>query len=416
MCAADAKIIGFYPIIPDEEPEISIVMPCLNEEKTIGICIEKAQAALRDSGLRGEIIVADNGSTDRSVEICRRYGVRVVHQARRGYGNAYLKGIAAARGRYIVMADSDNTYDLTEISRFVEPLRSGAELVMGNRFAGRILPGAMTWSHRYIGNPVLSALMRLMFGTTIGDSHSGIRAFTREAYQKLELRAPGMEFASEMVINATKIGLKVVEVPITYYPREGESKLRTFRDGWRHLRYMLLRSPTYLFTLPGLILLLVGVAALVPFLFGPVTVAGRSFDIHAMFLIGMGALAGYQLLTMGLFARLLAAREGIGVEDQLLRVLRRTFTLERGILAGLALLAIGAVLGGLVMTKWLATDFGALSLADTRVAFVGFIGVVLGIQTIFSSFYLICVLGIHAVDRDAEQVPDGAVTDRIDSR
>jgi glycosyltransferase involved in cell wall biosynthesis len=402
MCAADAKLIELHPPADDaEQPEISIVLPCLNEERAIGICIEKAQAALRDGRLHGEIIVADNGSTDRSIEICREHGVRVVHQPRRGYGNAYLKGIAAARGRYIVMADSDNTYDLTEIGRFIAPLRDGYDLAMGNRFKGRILPGAMTWSHRYIGNPVLSGMLKVMFSTDVGDSHSGIRACTREAYDRLGLRAPGMEFASEMVINAAKHRLKIAEVPITYYPREGDSKLRTLRDGWRHLRYMLLRSPTYLFTLPGLIMLVFGLGALAPFLWGPVTIAGRSYDIHAMFLAGLSALIGYQILSLGIFARLLGIREGIDVEDGVVRALRSAFRLERGLLVGLVLLAAGATVGLNVLMRWLDSGLGALSLADTRMAFFGLIGIVLGVQTIFSSFYLIMVLGLHADDSTA---------------
>ncbi|HVC33115.1 MAG TPA: glycosyltransferase family 2 protein [Chloroflexota bacterium] len=374
------------------QPEISIVMPCLNEERTIGACIEKALSGLAAHGLRGEIVVADNGSTDRSVEICESYGVRVVHQPKRGYGNAYLKGIEAALGQYIVIADSDDTYDLREIARFVDPLREGYDLVMGNRFKGKILPGAMTWSHRYVGNPILSGMLKVMFGTAVGDSHAGIRAFTRAAYGRLRLRAPGMEFASEMVINAAKLGLRIAEVPVTYYPRDGESKLRTVRDGWRHLRYMLLRSPTHLFIVPGLAMLVLGMAALVPFLWGPVTVAGRPFDIHAMFLLGMCALVGYQILTLGLYARLFAVREGIDVEDALLRQIRAAFSLERGLLLGLLFLITGVVVGGLVLLQWFSTDLGALSLAATRLTFFGFIGIVVGLQTIFSSFYLATVL------------------------
>ena len=385
-----------------DQPEVSIVMPCLNEERTIGKCIEKALWALREHDLRGEIVVADNGSSDRSVEICQGYGVRVVHQRRRGYGNAYLKGIEAARGKYIVIADSDDTYDLREIGRFIDLLRKGFDLVMGNRFKGKILPGAMTWSHQYVGNPVLSGILKVMFATDVGDAHSGIRAFTREGYEKMGLRAPGMEFASEMVINAAKVGLKIAEVPVTYYPREGDSKLRTVRDGWRHLRYMLLRSPTHLFVVPGCGMLLLGLLVLIPFLWGPVKIAGRPFDIHAMLLVGMCALVGYQILTLGLYARLLAVREGIDVEDRALQAFRAAFRLERGLLAGSFLLVSGGVVGGVVMVQWVSTGFGELSLADTRLAFFGLIGVVLGIQTIFSSFYLITVLGLHADDSTAE--------------
>lgn len=378
-----------------DQPEVSVVLPCLNEERTIARCIEKALYGLRECGVRGEIIVSDNGSSDRSVEICESYGVRVVHQPKRGYGNAYLKGIDAARGRYIVIADSDDTYDLREVARFVDLLRGGYDLVMGNRFKGEIIDGAMSWSHQYIGNPFLSGMLKVMFSSNVGDSHSGIRAFTRAAYRRLHLRAPGMEFASEMVINAAKLGLKIAEVPVTYYPRDGQSKLRTVRDGWRHLRYMLLRSPTHLFIMPGLALLIVGLFALVPFLWGPVVLLGRPFDIHAMLVAGMSALVGYQIVTLGLYARWFAIREGIDVEDRLLRGIRTAFSLERGILLGLLFLITGSVVGGLVLARWLATDLGALSLADTRLTFFAFIGIVVGLQTLFSSFYLAIMLGFQ---------------------
>lgn len=377
-------------------PEISIVLPCLNEERTIGKCIEKALWALSHCEFTGEIVVADNGSTDRSVEICEQYGVRVVHQPNRGYGNAYLKGIQAARGQYIVIADSDDTYDLREVVRFIEPLRQGYDLVMGNRFRGEILPGSMTWSHQYIGNPMLSGLLKLMFSTDVGDSHSGIRSFTREAYQRLKLRAPGMEFASEMVINAAKLGLKIAEVPVTYYPREGDSKLRTIRDGWRHLRYMLLRSPTHLFTLPGAAMVLIGMLAMVPFLWGPVVIAGRPFDIHAMLLIGLCALVGYQIVILGVYARLFAIWEGIDVIDGSLRAFLQRFNLERGLLLGGGLVCLGIAVGGLVLAKWLSSDLGELSLRDTRLTFFAFISIVLGLQTVFSSFYLATMLGFHS--------------------
>lgn len=376
-----------------DRPEISIVLPCLNEEETIGRCIEKAQWALRRNRLRGEIIVADNGSTDGSAEICRGYGVQVVNQSKRGYGNAYLAGIGAARGRYIIIADSDDTYDLREIERFVEPLRNGYDLVMGNRFKGEIRPGAMTWSHRYIGNPILSGILRLMFSTDVGDAHTGIRAFTADAFRRMHPSAPGMEFASEMVINAARAKLKIAEIPITYYPRDGESKLRTVRDGWRHLCYMLLRSPFHLFIVPGLILLLVGMAALVPFLWGPVTIGGRPFDIHVMFLAGVVALLGYQVLSLGVYAQIHAVRAGVDAPDNLLRAIRARFSLERGLAAGFALFALGVALGGLVVARWLSSGFGAMSLTDTRWSFFALIVIVLGTQTAFSSFYLTGVLG-----------------------
>ena len=218
------------------EIEVSVVMPCLNEAETIGICIKKAQAALKEHDIQGEVVIADNGSTDNSVAIAQEFGARVTHQPLRGYGAAYLAGITAARGKYFVIADSDNTYDFTEIDRFLHPLRDGTELVMGSRFLGDIRPGAMPKLHRYIGNPVLTGILNLLFRAGISDAHCGMRAFTREAYQRMELRTTGMEFASEMVISATKCHLKIVEIPITYYPRIGESKLNSFRDGWRQAK------------------------------------------------------------------------------------------------------------------------------------------------------------------------------------
>lgn len=385
---------GVGPEESGDPPEVSIVLPCLNEERTIGRCIEKVRWALQEYGISGEIVVCDNGSTDQSVEICNRYGVRVVHQPRRGYGNAYQKGIGAARGKYILMADSDDTYDLREIVRFIQPLRQGYDLVMGNRFKGKILPGAMSWSHRHIGNPLLSGMLKVMFGTDVGDSHSGIRAFTREAYERLRLRAPGMEFASEMVINAAKLKLRVTEVPVTYYPREGQSKLRTMRDGWRHLRYMLLRSPTHLFLIPGILLLLIGTTTLVPFLWGPVTVLRRAFDIHAMFLFGACSLVGWQVATLGLYARLLAVQEGIDAPDKLLRTVCRVFNLERGIVAGVTLSCSGIGAGFVALARWLSSDLGSMTLADTRLSFFAVVGVVLGIEVIFSSFYLTTMLSL----------------------
>ena len=236
--------------------DVSVVMPCLNEEETIGPCIEKAREGIRRLGLHGEIIVCDNGSTDRSVEIATRLGARVFHERRKGYGSAYMRGISEARAEYIIMGDSDDTYDFADLEPFLKPLREGYELVMGSRFSGTILPGAMTFSHRYIGNPVLSGILKLFYRVDISDAHCGMRSFTKDAYARMRLQTTGMEFASEMVINAGRERLKIAEVPITYYPRKGESKLETWRDGWRHLRFMLLYSPTHLFLLPGLLLLL----------------------------------------------------------------------------------------------------------------------------------------------------------------
>ena len=223
----------------NENVEISIVMPCLNEEETLGICIEKAQSTLKSLGIQGEVIVADNGSTDNSVAIAERLGARVVHQPTRGYGAAYLAGFAAAQGQGIIMGDSDDTYDFTDLERFITPLQNGYDFVIGNRFKGEILPGAMPWARRYIGNPILSGMLRILFGTYISDSHCGMRSFTTDAYKCMDLKTTGMEFASEMVIKAVQSELKILEIPIIYHPRGGESKLNAIRDAWRHVRFML---------------------------------------------------------------------------------------------------------------------------------------------------------------------------------
>ena len=219
--------------------QVSIVMPCLNEEETLGICIEKAQSTLKSLGIQDEVVIADNGSTDASAEIAERLGASFVHQPTRGYGAAYLAGLAAAQGQYIIMGDSDDTYDFTDLERFITPLQNGCDLVIGNRFKGKILPGAMPWARRYIGNPILSGMLRILFGTYISDSHCGMRSFTAEAYKRMNLKTTGMEFASEMVIKAVETDLKILEIPITYHPRGGESKLNAIRDALRHIRFML---------------------------------------------------------------------------------------------------------------------------------------------------------------------------------
>ena len=260
------------------EIEVSVVMPCLNEEETIGACIEKAQNTLNELGIQGEIVIADNGSTDTSVEIAERLGARVVHQPLQGYGAAYLAGIAAAAGQYIIMGDSDDTYDFTDLERFITPLRNGYDFVIGNRLKGKILRGAMPPLHRYIGNPVLTGILNLLFRSGISDAHCGMRSFTQEAYQQMELRTTGMEFASEMIIKAIKADLKIEEIPITYYPREGESKLNSFRDGWRHLRFMLMLSPTYLFLIPGILLFLLGLVGTFALLPGPLQIDSHTYD------------------------------------------------------------------------------------------------------------------------------------------
>ena len=251
-------------------PSVSIVMPCLNEEETVGICVSKAVSWLQRSGMPGEVLVVDNGSTDRSVELAEAAGARVIHERRRGYGQAYLRGFSEARGEFIVMGDSDDTYDFSDLSGLLEPLRMGADMVLGNRFAGGISKGAMPWAHRYVGSPIINFVIRLFFGARIGDSQSGLRAFRRTVSDALGLRSSGMELASEMIVSAARAGLNIAEVPAPYAVRRGESKLNTVRDGWRHLRYLLLAAPDFLFTLPGVLMAALGLLTTVLSLVAPV--------------------------------------------------------------------------------------------------------------------------------------------------
>lgn len=370
---------------------VSVVMPCLNEEETLGTCIQKAQNTLEELGIQGEVVVADNGSTDASVAIAENLGARVVHQPLRGYGAAYLAGIAAAKGQYIVMGDSDDTYDFTDLERFITPLRDGCDFVIGNRLKGEILPGAMPGLHRYLGNPVLSGILNLLFRSGVSDAHCGMRSFTREAYQQMELQTTGMEFASEMVIKAIKTDLKIKEIPITYYPRKGESKLNSFRDGWRHLRFMLMLSPTYLFLIPGILLFLLGFVGTVALLPGPLQIGSRAYDIHVMVLACLLCLLGYQVLLLGLSARTLSDTRGFFRSDPLIQCVYRHFTLEKGLLLGCVIFAVGFLIDGWIVYGWVKSGFGELQ--KVRAALFALLMMILGTQTIFSAFF-VSMLGI----------------------
>jgi len=371
----------------DTDFEVSVVMPCLNEAETVGLCVEKAIAALDVNNIRGEVVVVDNGSTDGSPTIASAAGARVVHQPLAGYGNAYLKGFEEARGRYILMADSDDTYDFSALPRFIEPLRQGYEAVMGNRFQGRILPGAMPWLHRYIGNPLLSGVLNVFFKTGIGDAHCGMRAFTQEAYRAMRLQTGGMEFASEMVINAAKAGLNMTEVPITYYPRKGESKLESFRDGWRHLRFMLLYSPTHLFLWPGAVLMAIGLPAVLVLAFGPIEVLSVSFGIHWMFVASLLAILGFQVINLGFFARVFSLSSHIDrSEDAVVHFFTRAFRMEHGILVGVVMFALGMINFITVLFMKLRGDLFILN--SMRLSIVALTFTVLGAQAIFASFFV----------------------------
>jgi len=333
----------------------------------------------------GEVVVVDNGSTDGSPEIAARAGARVVHEPQRGYGAAYLRGFAEARGRYIVMGDADDTYDFLELERFVEPLASGScDLVMGNRLHAGMLPGAMPWSHRWIGNPILSGMLRLFFHTRVRDSHCGMRSFTREAYERMRLRTTGMELASEIVVNALRQGLRIREVPIIYRPRIGESKLRGLHDAWRHVRFMLLFSPSYLFRLPGLVL--TGAGAILTLLLarGPGEFLGRTWDFHVLLFAALALILGYNLILFDLFARVYSIGAGYAEADRFTRWVMRFFSLERSLVVGGLLFLLGLGLEVKIVLDWLAS--GGAALMAVRGVTLGMVAMVLGAQTAFASF------------------------------
>ena len=378
--------------------EVSIVMPCLNEVETLARCIDKARRGIEDGGLSAEIIVADNGSTDGSQAVARELGVRVVEVSRKGYGSALIGGIDAARGRFVIMGDADDSYDFTAIAPLVEKLREGYDLVMGNRFEGGIQSGAMVWSHRWIGNPVLTFISRLFFHTPVSDMHCGLRGFRKDAYDKLRLQATGMEFASEMVIKASLQKMRIAEVPVTLSP-DGRSRpphLRTWRDGWRHLRFMLLFSPRWLFLYPGLGLLAVGLGLSVALLPGPLAVGGIRLDIHTMLIAGFLALLGYQLVLFAVFTKFFAIRVGFHPPHPALQSLFRYMTLEVGLAAGSLLALIGLVTLVVAVASWSAVGFGNLDPDVTmREVIPAVVLTALGTQTVFASFF-ISILGIES--------------------
>lgn len=377
--------------------ELSVVMPCLNEVRTLPGCIEAARRGIAAAGLAGEVVVADNGSTDGSVELARELGARVVNVHERGYGAALRGGITAARGRYVVMGDADGSYDFAALATLVEPLQSGHDLVMGNRFKGRIEPGAMPWKNRYIGNPALTTIGRVMFGAKVSDFHCGLRAFTRELFERLDLRATGMEFASEMVIKACLHGEAVTEVPITLYPdgRQRAPHLRPWRDGWRHLRFMLLFSPAWLFVGPGLLALVGGGALGSWLLTGSKKVGPLWLDIHTLLVAAVVVLVGHQLLIFGSFAKLFAVVEGLHPEKSLPRWWpRRAPWLEIGAIAGAALGLLGLLTIALTVGAWRAKGYSALEPRQSmRQLIPGVVLTMLGVQTLFGSFFL-GVLGL----------------------
>jgi len=387
-------------VVPLREPEtveLSVVMPCLNEAETLGSCIGKAQQALREAGIAGEVVVADNGSSDASVAIAEQLGARVVHVKERGYGNALMGGIAAARGKYIVMGDADDSYDFGQIGRFLEPLRQGADLVMGNRFRGGIESGAMPLLHRYLGNPVLSGLGRLFFRSPFGDFHCGLRAFSKSAYSRMGLHTTGMEFASEMVVKATLLNLSLAEVPTTLAPdgRTRTSHLRTWRDGWRHLRFLLLYSPRWLFLYPGLALMTVGTLLGLWLLGSPRNVGHVVLDVHTLLYAAVFVLLGFQATAFAVFTKIFAISEGLLPPDPTLDRLLKYITLEIGLAVGGFLTSAGLLTSVYAVATWGSKHFGLLDYSHTmRLVIPAALFLTLGAQTIFASFFL-SVLGLR---------------------
>lgn len=378
------------------EIELSIVMPCLNEAETLAVCIEKAQRSLRDGGVLGEVIVADNGSTDGSQAIAEARGARVVPVAVRGYGAAIAGGIQHARGRYVIMGDADDSYDFSALMPFVEKLREGFDLVMGNRFRGGVARGAMPPLHRYLGNPVLTGVGRLFFRSPCGDFHCGLRGFRRDAIDGLALQTTGMEFASEMVVKATLMGLRVTEVPTTLSP-DGRSRpphLRSWRDGWRHLRFLLLFSPRWLFLLPGLLLMLLGLFTMLWILPGARSLGSLVFDVNTMLYAAAAVFIGFQSVIFAVFTKIYGVTEGILPEDRRLERLFRYVTLESGLAVGIVLVIAGLGVSVWAIGSWGAASFGELDpQRSMRLVIPAVLALTVGFQVILSSFFL-SVLGL----------------------
>ena len=378
-------------------PELSIVMPCLNEDETVEACILNAQRVIEHAQIAAEIIVADNGSTDHSAELARKLGAKVVSIGLRGYGSALMGGIGAASGRYVVIADADGSYDFAHVPRFLESLRAGADLVIGNRFAGGIQPGAMPFLHRYVGNPILTRVGRLFFGGSCGDFCSGMRAFRKDAFQRMELRTTGMEFATEMIVKANLLGMKVAEVPTTLSPdgRSHPPHLRTWRDGWRTLRFFLLYSPRWLFLYPGFALMVVGLFVGGWLLPGPRRVGAVTFDVNTLLYCAIAVLLGFQAISFAVFTKVFAISQGFHPPEPSLDRLFGFASLEVGLLAGSILSIVGLTVSGYAVNVWNAHGFGPLDYSKTlHMVIPAALCLTLGAQTIFASFFL-SVLGMR---------------------
>jgi glycosyltransferase involved in cell wall biosynthesis len=389
MSTVDHQIPQTPSSVPGGELQLSVVIPCLNEAENIEECVRRAREVLRQNKIAGEVIVSDNDSEDESARLAAAAGAIVVHEPLRGYGSAYMAGFAVARGRYIVMADADLTYDFEDIPRFLAELNNGADMVIGNRMKN-ILPGAMPWHHRYIGNPLLSGFLNLLFRTGVDDAHCGMRALRRDVLGRLDLRTTGMEFASEMVIRAAKEHLVLSQFAIEYHPRSGESKLSSFRDGWRHLRFLLVHSPNHLFIFPGAVMTVIG-AAVEVIVLTHLAVFGRAWDIHALIGGALLAIVGSQVVALGICAHAYATYF-MGERDPWFDRMRARYTLEHGLLVGGAFLLAGVIVGAFIVIDWINHGFGVLS--EENFAVLAATLIIVGIQIFFSSF-LVSILGLR---------------------
>lgn len=393
--------------ITNDDVELTILMPCLNEAETLAVCIQKAQGFLTRTGIRGEVLISDNGSTDGSQAIAEGLGARVTLAPQRGYGAALINGIENARGRFIIMGDADDSYDFENLEPFVERLRSGADLVMGNRFKGGIAPGAMPPLHKYLGNPVLSTIGQVFFRPNIRDFHCGLRGFNRARIRALGLQTTGMEFASEMVVKASLDRYRIEEVPTTL-KKDGRSRpphLRSWHDGWRHLRFLLLFAPRWLFVYPGLVAFFLGALAVGVLAFGGVRIAGIGFDVTTMVYASALCVIGYQSLLFFWLTKLYATQEGFLPASERYRLIVSRWTAERGLLIGLALFLIGVIIGIIQVVRWGGLDFGPQDAAEVvRIAIPSSLGIILGFQTFMMSFFS----GVLTIPR-RETRPDAVI-------
>ncbi|MFW6129530.1 MAG: glycosyltransferase family 2 protein [Atribacterota bacterium] len=368
--------------------KVSIIMPALNEEKTVGVCIDKAHTICKNIGISYEIIVSDNCSTDNTVEIAKEKGAIVVNQPLKGYGAAYLKGFEEAKGEYIIIGDSDDSYDFLEIDKFINKLDQGYDMVIGNRFGGEIEKGAMPFAHRYIGNPILTRVLNFFFGANISDAHCGMRGFRRDILPKLDLKTTGMEFASEMIIKAVQSDIKLTEIPINL-SRDGRSRkphLRPFRDAWRHMRFMLLYTPLHLFFIPGFFFFIIGLFLVITLVWGPIRIGEKIIGFHSLIFGSMMSILGYQLIVQGLTIRAYALSQHLLSQKTFADKFVKNFTLEKGLVFGFIILLLGIVPELLLIINWIQQGFSGISALGQ--AIFGLTFITLGVQTIFSSFFI----------------------------